>query len=144
MNVADLYRQLPRWLGGGLKPRGAQSMVEYAFGLTVSLLLIMGIVDFGRAFFAYNLVANTAREGARYATIASRTVDEIVAYATGQAGVPGVTVTVVDRGTAGNSSDPAVIEATYAFTPVTPLIDAICCGGGSLTLSARSSMYVEI
>jgi hypothetical protein len=121
-----------------------QSMVEYALALTVFLLLIMGIVDFGRAFFAFNLVANTAREGARYATIPTRTSAEIVSYATGFAPLFGVTVTVLDRGTAGDSSDPAVVQAAYVFTPITPLIGAICCGGGTLTLSARSSMYVEI
>jgi Flp pilus assembly protein TadG len=118
-------------------------MVEYALGLSIAMLLIMGVVDLGRGFFLYNLVASTAREGARYAIVSSRSSTQIVTYATSQAGVSGITVTVVSRGTAGNTSSPAVIEASSSFTAITPLISQICCSGGTITIAARSSMYVE-
>jgi Flp pilus assembly protein TadG len=126
-----------------LEPARGQSMVEYALGLSIAMLLIMGVVDLGRGFFAYNLVASTAREGARYAIVSSRTNAQIISYATSQAGVSGISVTVVSRGTAGNSSSPAVIQASSSFTAITPLISQICCGGGTITIAARSSMYVE-
>lgn len=118
-------------------------MVELALAAMVVLYLIMGIVDLGRAFVAYNAVANTAREGARYATVASRTSGEIVAYALAHAGLSGVAVSVVSRGTAGDPANPAVVEASYQFSPITPLISQVCCSGGPLTLSARSTMVVE-
>lgn len=119
-------------------------MVEYALGISISLYLIIGVIDFGRAFVAYNAVANTAREGARYATIASRSASDIVAYATSKAaGLRNVTVAVVARGTAGNAADPAVVQASYTFTPITPLISQVCCSGGPITMAARSSMVVE-
>ena len=101
--------------------QGGQAMVEYALGHTIAMLLIMGVVDLGRAFFS----------------------NDIITYATGQAGVGGITVTVPSRGTAGDPNSPAVIQASYSFTAITPLIGQICCNGGAITLAARSSMYVE-
>ncbi len=48
--------------------RGA-SMVENAIVLGMLLLLIFGIVDFGRALYTYHLVDNAARLGARFAMV---------------------------------------------------------------------------
>jgi Flp pilus assembly protein TadG len=126
-----------------VRGESGQAMVEYALGLTISLYLIMGVVDFGRAFYASNAIANTAREGARYAAVSSHTTSQIISYATSKAVLDNLTVTVVSRGTAGDPSSPAVVQASYTFTPITPLIAQICCGGGSTTMNARSTMYVE-
>ena len=46
------------------RERGA-SAVEFALVLPFLLLLIGGIVDFGRFFYTQNIVVNAAREGAR-------------------------------------------------------------------------------
>jgi hypothetical protein len=126
-------------------PEGSpgQSMVEFALSLMLILYLIMGIVDFGRAIVLYNAVANTAREAARYATVSSRTSTEILAYGAQQAGFSGISLTVVQRGTAGNPDQPAIVQAAATFSPITPLIANVCCGGGPLALSARSAMFVE-
>jgi hypothetical protein len=42
-------------------------MVEFALGLPLLLLIIIGVVEMGRAVLAYTVVGNLAREGARYA-----------------------------------------------------------------------------
>lgn len=44
-------------------------MVEFAIAATVALTLIFGIIEFGRALFAYDLVAHVARVGTRYAIV---------------------------------------------------------------------------
>ncbi len=49
--------------------RRGQSMVEFALMLPVLVLVIAGIFDLGRAFFASITITNSAREGARYATL---------------------------------------------------------------------------
>ncbi|MBI5395820.1 MAG: pilus assembly protein [Verrucomicrobia bacterium] len=49
--------------------RKGQSLVEFAIALLVTLLLVFGAVEIGRAVFAYNTVANAAREGVRYAIV---------------------------------------------------------------------------
>ena len=126
--------------------RRGQATVEFALGVMVWMYIAMGVVDFGRAFFVYNIVANTAREGARYATIPSNTSADIISYATARSGISGVTVEVLARGTAaaGYSGTPAEVRASATFTPITPLISQICCSGGPLTLQAKSTMYVEL
>jgi hypothetical protein len=47
--------------------RLGQTMVEFALGLPVLLLLLVGIVEMSRMVLAYNVVNNAAREGALYA-----------------------------------------------------------------------------
>jgi Flp pilus assembly protein TadG len=50
-------------------PRRGQSLVEFAIGLLVLLLLVFGVMDLGRAVFAYNSISHCAREGTRYAVV---------------------------------------------------------------------------
>ena len=45
------------------------SLAEFAIVFTASMLLIMGIVDFGRAMYAYHLISDAARMGTRYAIV---------------------------------------------------------------------------
>ena len=46
-----------------------QALAEFALILPVLVLILLGIVDMGRAVFAYNAVANASREGVRTAII---------------------------------------------------------------------------
>lgn len=46
-----------------------QTLVEFSIGLLVTLLLVFGAVEIGRAVFAHNTVANAAREAVRYAIV---------------------------------------------------------------------------
>lgn len=48
--------------------RGA-SLGETAIAMTVILVLLVGIIDFGRAIYAYGFVGTVAREGARWAIV---------------------------------------------------------------------------
>lgn len=45
-----------------------QSLVEFALILPLFVLLLVGVFDIGRAFFAYIAISNAAREGARVYT----------------------------------------------------------------------------
>lgn len=51
--------------------RQGQSMVEFALILPLLVLMVAGIFDLGRAFFASITITNAAREGARYGTLNS-------------------------------------------------------------------------
>lgn len=42
------------------------AMVEFAIVLPLLLVLVLGIIDFGRALFVLNNLTNAAREGARF------------------------------------------------------------------------------
>ena len=46
-----------------------QTMVEFAMVASVFLLLLMGIVQMGRAVYSYNFVSYAARDATRYAIV---------------------------------------------------------------------------
>lgn len=48
-----------------LRPRRGQALVEFALVLPVFLLVLMGILDLGRAVYYSSTLSNTARETAR-------------------------------------------------------------------------------
>ncbi|SHI69267.1 TadE/TadG family type IV pilus assembly protein [Desulfofundulus thermosubterraneus] len=65
-----------------------QAMVELAIVLPVVILILMGIFEFGRVFYAYQMVTNASREGARLAAL-GRPDSEVVERATAAAGPVG-------------------------------------------------------
>ena len=74
-------------------------MVEMALVLPLFLMLVLGIIEFGRAMMVANLVTNSAREGARMAVLDGSTntdvnnaVKSFLQSAIGQ----GVTTTDID------------------------------------------------
>ena len=46
-----------------------QALVEFAFVLMMMIVLILGLVDFARVFLQYQVITDTAREGARRAVV---------------------------------------------------------------------------
>jgi Flp pilus assembly protein TadG len=46
-----------------------QSLVEFALVFPIIMLLIMAFAEIGRAVFAFNTIANAARQGARVAAV---------------------------------------------------------------------------
>lgn len=52
-----------------LKNRNGSSAVEFAVLLPILILLIFGIIEFGRAYNAYLSVSHAAREAARLAAV---------------------------------------------------------------------------
>ncbi len=53
-----------RLMGKGRKHRG-QALVEFALAFTIFLLLLLGVLEFGRLLFVYSSVYSAAREAAR-------------------------------------------------------------------------------
>lgn len=45
------------------------TLPETAIVITVMLMVLFGIIDFGRAMYTYGFIANIAREGARWAIV---------------------------------------------------------------------------
>src|SRR5919106_5744427 len=57
------------------QPGRGQTLVEFALVLPLFVLLLFGILDFGRAVLAYNSISNAAREGSRTAIVNQRVSD---------------------------------------------------------------------
>jgi Flp pilus assembly protein TadG len=126
--------------------RGA-AVIEFALLLPLLLLLLFGIIDFGRALNAQITITQAAREGARLAAlnqpnVASRTQAAAV-------GLSGVSVTVVTSCPPG--AGPGVnaqVQVSYPFTFVTPIGAFASFFGGSgagspVTLTAKGVMPCE-
>ena len=119
-----------------------QAMVEFAFVLPVLILLLVGVLDFGRAMFAYNSVSNAARSATREA-IVNQHADAIEQAATNEAvGLDPLTVTVthdpgcptVERGCI------VTVEVEHAWQAATPILGAIV---GPISLSSDAKMPIE-
>lgn len=58
--------------------RQGMAIVEMALVLPLFMLLVLGIVEFGRAMMVSNLITDAAREGARLAASADSTNSEVI------------------------------------------------------------------
>lgn len=59
------------------KERGA-SLVEFSIAATVFLTVMFAVVEFGRALWTHNALADAARRGARYAVLNEQSkIDEV-------------------------------------------------------------------
>jgi Flp pilus assembly protein TadG len=52
-------------------------VVEFALVLPVFLLIVFAAIEFGRAYFVMHLLASSAREGAREASLPNRTEADV-------------------------------------------------------------------
>lgn len=111
------------------RERGAAA-VEFAILLPVLLLLIFGIIDFGRMLNAQITLTEAAREGARAAAL-GQDADSRVQAASGV--LKGVTDTVTTCPASGASSANTTVTTSYTFTFVTPVAALAPLFGGSLS-----------
>ncbi|MFC4767936.1 TadE/TadG family type IV pilus assembly protein [Effusibacillus consociatus] len=107
-----------------MKSQKGQSTVEMALSLTVLVLLLFGMIDFGRIFHAYLALDHAGREAARTASIGGDDVQIKDAAMRGAAGLDttrlGINITPDQlsrkRGTY------VTISLTYSIDIVTPLM----------------------
>jgi Flp pilus assembly protein TadG len=124
--------------------------VEFALLLPVLLLLIFGVIDFGRAINAQITLTQAAREGARLAALGystSAVTTRTQSAAIGLSPVPTVKVTTACPAGAGIGVD-AVVNVSYTFTFVTPVgafaaMFGTASFGSTLSLSATGEMPCE-
>jgi Flp pilus assembly protein TadG len=60
---------MTRWRRLRGYPASGQALPEFAFIVPMFLMMLFGVMDFGRVIWAYNSLENAAREGARYAIV---------------------------------------------------------------------------
>ena len=125
---------------GRRRERGAAA-IEFALLLPAFLLVIAGIVDFGRAFFTQIELTNAAREGARAAVVSTTTAAAIESRASASApGLPDLSTTATICGTAGGN---ATVNASTSFEWILlePAMSLFGAGGAlPATLSSTAVM----
>ena len=75
---ANKHRSARRPAPRGLWEESGQALVEFLMVFPILLFLVIGIIEMGAAWRAYQVTTNTAREGARMAVVANgATYDEV-------------------------------------------------------------------
>jgi Flp pilus assembly protein TadG len=102
-------------------------MLEFALVLPILLLIIFGIIDFGRAFYLYNNLLNAAREGARAGAVMPivGSEDAIRALVRGRiddGAAASANVQVVYPPAPVNQRTVRVQIVDYPYNPVTPVV----------------------
>jgi Flp pilus assembly protein TadG len=107
--------------------------------LPVLLLIVVAIIDLGRAVYAYHVVANCAREGARSSQVWPRPDDTWISYKATATAVgldPADIVVSVSHPTGATVQ----VVVSYTFHLITPLVAQVL-GRGTLLLRGTSTMY---
>jgi Flp pilus assembly protein TadG len=133
-----------------------QELVEYALTLPILLLLILGIVEFGMAIFAYNTIANAAREGARVGAVvpilsaddltpATQTIENAVRDRTGGLALnrPGSINVVITYTESTTDTDMVQVTVNYSHTLITGMIMQAAGGDAQLHLQSEATMRRE-
>jgi hypothetical protein len=107
----------------------AQGMVEFALVLPVLLLLMFGIMEFGRLLFFYSSSANASREAARYGSAAGDAGNYVPHYRDCE----GITQKAYSMGFLANISS---VSIAYDDGPNTPEIQG-CPPGQTINLGSR-------
>lgn len=130
-----------------------QALVEFALIIPVFLLIVVGVLDFGRAIVAYNQVSNAARAAVRTG-IVNQDLDPSFTppvYQLQVAAARQATALVIDPRTDvtlswDGTSCPTVgdcslrVTVRYQFRALTPIIGAIV---GPITISGTSQLPLE-
>ena len=132
------------------------ALAEFAVVSMAALMVIFGIIDFGRAIYTYHLVSNGARLGARYAIVhgaaacAGGTPDPLQSFVSSQAPLVGAgTLAVTTTCPGGNtgctsSSSPfngtgclVTVNVRYSFRFLIPLVSML-----TLPMTSTSAMVI--
>ena len=118
-----------------------QTLVEFALLLPILLLLVIGMLEFGRVLNAWLIVNNGAREGARYATVGVSEA-EVVAKVEEACPTLDPDILVVEvTGAQGPRGSPVTVRVEYAIH-VVPLIGALF-PENPFPIGAQAAMALE-
>lgn len=131
-----------RRVGGNEK---GQALVELALVVPILLLLLFGVVEYGRIFAAYIAVTNGAREGARIASVGSTdaVITESVKVRTDAMKLDRakVTVTITPGSSNRVRGEKVTVEVAYPVKMFDPFFTTIV--GANFTVRGSTIMRVE-
>ncbi len=123
--------------------RGSE-LIEFALISILLLMLVFGIMEFGRAIWIYGTVAHVAREGARFAIVRgsnsgrdASTTDVENYVNLRAAGMTGLTVTTTWDDASKDPGTVVQVQVSRDFDPALPLVNL-----GPFTLSSTSRMVI--
>jgi len=126
-----------------------QALVEFALVMPILLILVVGIIEFGRAWNMQQVITDAAREGARKAAIFDEAttqadVENIVRSALAGGRIDPSVATITTNGWNGDRGFPATITVSvpYRFTFFGPIMEWTT-GESNITLKTAFTMRNE-
>jgi Flp pilus assembly protein TadG len=132
-----------RWITAGLRDTRAAALVESALVGFVYFLTVFGTIELGVAVWKYNMVANLAQEGARWAMVRGQkssmpaTASDVHTFVQSRAPFA-VTVTTTPAPSTTLAGGLVAVRVETTFTPVSGIIPQ-----SVLTLSSTARMIVS-
>lgn len=133
-----------RWTGQGgrldehskrQRNERGQAMVEFALTITLTLLLVFGMIDFSRAIYTASVIQWAAQQGARTAMVDPAGVRAAVVNRLAGLDPDEVDVNVT------TGANTVQVEVSYEFDFIVPMISRIT--GDSIIFTASASMMVQ-
>ncbi len=121
-----------------------QGTVELAFAVPIFILMITGIVEYGRALMIQHTMTNAAREGARLAAVTgseSGSVEEAVNYFLQHGGLNVSDAQVSISGSNASTGSNCSVSITYPYRSI--VLRLIHFSSDSVNLSVNSTMLHE-
>lgn len=122
-----------------MKNKKGQSFVEFMLVLPLLVLITLGLLDFGRAYFVIVMLNDAAAEGAVYAGAYPTSVDAIQLMVTEAAADTHIQVTPEDVTVHCNTiaaGESITVTVSHEFTFLTPLVNSMF--GDGLTLQGQA------
>lgn len=127
-----------------------QSLVEFSLTVIVFFIIVLGLIDVGRAVWNYNTLAQATREGTRYAIVHGSlssdpatsadqqdVVDQVEQFAGGlDLSLLNVTASWPDG--SNEPGDRVIVETTYTYNPIFDIFDFVSFG-----MSSSSTMDIR-
>ena len=145
-NLIVRRRRLLRWLPRPVRSERAQALAEFAMILPVFFLLLFSLVDFGRAFYTWLVLTNSAREGARVGAVQGDATAITTRVNDTSSTLNATDLTIALTNVQGPRGSTVTVDLNYNFSYVTPIGAIVAMFGQSLStpaISASSSMRLE-
>ncbi|GLB31527.1 hypothetical protein LAD12857_34500 [Lacrimispora amygdalina] len=126
-----------------IKKNSGQALVEMALVLPLLILLVCGIVEFGRIYNANLVVTNASREGARKAVVGGSDSEILSAVNTAAQTLNSASMTVTITPSQINRyyGEQAEVQISYNLSIVTPVFSSLL--PNPFPVSAKTVMRVE-
>lgn len=132
-----------------LKSEGGASAIEFALLLLPFLMLLFGIIEFGRAFWAREVLESVANKGARCMGVLHPSCASGGSYSAGatklyirneaqglMVSLPDSAITLNNAATCSGVPGFSEVRLTYQFETVVPLLVDVLSGGAPLEATA--------
>jgi len=124
---------------GRWREKKGQSLVEFALLLPVLLIILLGLLDLGRAYYILVTLKDMASEGASYAAMHPADVWEIRQRASDGGG--GLVTVVSSTISVEAGATTVTVTVPYSYNVLTPFINGLF-PDGFVPLRARASQRI--